>query len=144
MIPRPVLAVGLGVFTTTVLVMVFWGALSIYAVATARESGEPPANPLSDLSRTQVVMVIAVETFAALTGAGVTARLARNDAWRCLFGLAAMFLLGGLSSLFGNSDNDLPRSVLAARVLVSPLVVFGLGWIARRRCHVARNLFREA
>jgi len=134
MIPRPVLAVGLGVFTTTILVMIFWGALSIYSVTAARDAGDPPAaNPLPELSRLQLAIVISVETLAALAGAVVTAAVAREGVWQCLYVLAAMFLLGGLTSLLNETDGYLPRTVLATRVLLCPLAVFGIGWVARQR-----------
>ena len=136
--PRPLVAIVAGFFTSVFLVMAYQMAFVIALVAHDPRYAEAPAGSLALPPSLAAVSLIA-DACCAVVGGIVTAWIAAESPRRCVSILAAIHFIGSLASVMTDPSPMYPAWLHATRAIINLLVLLVVGWVAERLTRRRQN-----
>lgn len=133
--PRPIVAIAAGFFTSVFLVMTYQLVFVVVLFNLDPAYRQAEASSLA-LPGNLIAFTLIADVCCAVVGGLVTARIARDAPSRPVYLLAAMHFIGSLASVMTDPSPMYPWWVHATRAIASLLALLTLGWMADR---VAKN-----
>lgn len=129
--PRPLVAIVAGFFTSVFLVMAYQMAFVIALVAHDPRFADAPAGSL-ELPPSLVAVTLTADACCAVVGGIVTAWIATDSPRRCVLILAAIHFIGSLASMMTDPSPMYPAWLHATRAVINLLALLVVGWIAEK------------